>query len=288
MLPAGLGALIGAARARLSAAGVHDASLDARLLVEHFSGTSRVDAIARPDKEIDIAVRAAIDAALERRASGEPVHRILGYREFHGLRLSLSPDTLEPRPDTETLVEIVLPFVKDMAARGRKCRILDLGTGTGAIALALLAAEPAAEATGAEISEGALATAACNARELGLAARFRTEKSDWFSNISGRYDVIVSNPPYIPCKDIATLQREVRGHDPVRALDGGDDGLDAYRAIANGAAAHLEPGGALAVEIGSTQKADVIRLFEKAGFRFSGSRCDLAGYERALIFRNEE
>ncbi len=288
MLPAGLGALIGAARARLSAAGVHDASLDARLLVEHFSGTSRADAIARPDKEIDIAVRAAIDAALERRASGEPVHRILGYREFHGLRLSLSPDTLEPRPDTETLVEIVLPFVKDMAARGRKCRILDLGTGTGAIALALLVAEPAAEATGADISEGALATAACNARELGLAARFRTEKSDWFSNISGRYDVIVSNPPYIPCKDIATLQREVRGHDPVRALDGGDDGLDAYRAIANGAAAHLEPRGAVAVEIGSTQGAQVTRIFAARGFALSESLRDLGGNERALVFRAAE
>jgi release factor glutamine methyltransferase len=283
-LPDRLGPLLRAARARLATAAVVDPALDARLIVEHCSGTTRTQAIADPGRTVDAGAIAAIDAALQRRTCGEPVHRILGYREFHGLRLSLSPETLEPRPDTETLVEAVLPFVKAIAARQGECRILDLGTGTGAIALALLSAVPALSATGVDISQGALATAMRNARELGLAERFTALESDWFEKVSGRYHVIVANPPYIPSGDIANLQDEVRDFDPHKALDGGADGLGPYRIIAAEAAAFLEVQGRVAVEIGHTQRQEVTDIFSAAGYGPAEVFCDLGGNDRVLIF----
>src|SRR5690606_12131695 len=152
-----------------------------------------------------------------RRAAGEPVHRILGFREFYGLKLFLSPATLEPRPDTETLVDAVLPFLRRMAAREGACRVLDLGTGTGALALALLAEVPQATAVGADISVDALATAERNALENGLSSRFQAIRSDWFEKISGTFHAIVANPPYIPSYELETLQSEVRDHDPAMA-----------------------------------------------------------------------
>ncbi|PBB68313.1 protein-(glutamine-N5) methyltransferase, release factor-specific [Mesorhizobium sp. WSM4312] len=284
-LPEALGPLLRAARARLMAAGVGDPALDARLIVEHFSGTTRTQAIADPERMIDSNTIAAIDAALRRRAGGEPVHRILGYREFYGLRLLLSPETLEPRPDTETLVEAVLPFVKAMAAREGACRILDLGTGTGAIALALLSAVPAATATGVDISAGALATAARNAGELGLEARFTTVQSDWFEKVSGRYHVIAANPPYIPSGDIGNLQDEVRDFDPRQALDGGVDGLNPYRIIAAEAARFLEAESRIAVEIGHTQRNEVTDIFKAAGYASAAALRDLGGNDRVLVFQ---
>ncbi|MER9445445.1 peptide chain release factor N(5)-glutamine methyltransferase [Mesorhizobium sp. M0340] len=283
-LPATLAPLLREARNRLAAAGIADPALDSRLIVEHFSGTNRTQAIADPGCAVDADVTAAIDAALLRRVAGEPVHRILGYREFYGLRLSLSPQTLEPRPDTETLVEAVLPFVNAMAAREGGCRILDLGTGTGAIALALLSVVPAATATGVDISQEALGTATRNARELGLAGRFRALKSDWFEKVSGRYHVIAANPPYIPSDDIGNLQDEVRGFDPRQALDGGVDGLSPYRKIAAGAAAYLEVQGRIAVEIGHTQHQQVTEIFSAAGYSSVGVFRDLGGNNRVLVF----
>ncbi|MHA6645683.1 peptide chain release factor N(5)-glutamine methyltransferase [Mesorhizobium sp. A623] len=282
--PTSLAALHREARRILSDAGVETPVLDARLLVEHFSGTTRTQAITEPGRLVDVAVVEAINQALQRRISGEPVHRILGFREFYGLRLHLSAETLEPRPDTETLVEAVLPLVRAVVARNGKCRILDLGTGTGAIALALLATVPEATATGVDISGDALATAMRNAAKLGLADRFMALQSDWFSKISGRYDVIVSNPPYISSIDVQNLQVEVRSFDPHRALDGGEDGLDAYRIIAGQVEKYLEAGGCVAVEIGSTQKHDVANVFAMAGFTVAEAFCDLAGNDRALIF----
>ena len=284
-LPEALGPLLREARARLVAADVGDPALDARLIVEHFSGTTRTQAIADPERTIDRKAVAAIDAALRRRAGGEPVHRILGYREFYGLRLSLSPETLEPRPDTETLVEAVLPFVKAMAAREGACRILDLGTGTGAIALALLSVVPAATATGVDISAGALATAARNAGQLGLGGRFTTLQSDWFEKVSGRYHVIAANPPYIPSQDIGNLQDEVRDFDPHRALDGGADGLDPYRIIAAEAARFLETESRIAVEIGHTQRNEVNAIFRAAGYAAGEVFGDLGGNDRVLVFQ---
>jgi len=283
-----LGLLLRDARARLAAAAIDDPALDARLIVEHFSGTTRTQAIADPQRRIDASTIAAIDAALQRRAGGEPVHRILGYREFYGLRLSLSPETLEPRPDTETLVEAVLPFVQAIAAREGECRILDLGTGTGAIALALLSAAPAAIATGVDISTGALATATRNAGQLGLGGRFTALRSDWFAKVSGRYHVIAANPPYIPSQDIGNLQDEVRDFDPRLALDGGADGLDPYRIIAAEAAGFLEPEGRITVEIGHTQRNDVTDIFRAAGYAAVGAYGDLGGNDRVLVFERIE
>lgn len=279
-----LAAVHRAARARLAAGGIEDAGLDARLLVEHFSGTSRTDAIVDPERKVEMNAVVAIDQALERRIAGEPVHRILGFREFYGLRLALSSETLEPRPDTETLVDALLPFVKAAVSRDGRCRILDMGTGTGAIALALLSAEQQAEATGVDISEDALATAQANANALGFSDRFIATRSDWFGGISGRYHVIASNPPYISTDEIETLQTEVRTFDPLRALDGGSDGLDAYRIIAKHGADHLEPDGIIAVEIGNTQKLEVTQLFENAGFSLVNALADLAGNDRVVVF----
>ena len=263
---------------------IADAALDARLIVEHFTGTDRAQAISAPDQLVGQDVVAAVGQAVKRRISGEPVHRILGFREFYGLRLALSAETLEPRPDTETLVEALLPFVRETAAREGICRILDLGTGTGAIALALLAEVEEATATGVDISADALATARRNAEALGLGARFTAVQSDWFSKIFGSFRVIAANPPYIPTNELVTLQSEVRDFDPAKALDGGADGLDAYRAIASQAGAYLETSGRIAVEIGHTQKGDVTGLFRAEGYRLIEARSDLAGRDRVLVF----
>jgi release factor glutamine methyltransferase len=279
-----LAELLLSARRRLVEAGIEGAVIDARLLVEDLTGTTRTEAIVDSDRVIGADMLSAVDAALTRRISGEPVHRILGYREFHGLRLGLSPETLEPRPDTETLVDAMLPLLAEIGERKGACRILDLGTGTGAIALALLAASPQARAVGVDISEDALATAARNAQDLGLSERFSTVRSDWFEAISGRFDVIVSNPPYISSAEIETLQKEVRNFDPLRALDGGADGLDAYRTIAAKSARHLEADGVVAVEIGSSQKAEVTDIFLDAGFLMKTALRDLAGNDRVLLF----
>ncbi|RWD65928.1 MAG: peptide chain release factor N(5)-glutamine methyltransferase [Mesorhizobium sp.] len=283
-LPAALGTLLRAARERLAAAGIADPALDSRLIVEHFSGTTRARAITEPGQPVDAGALTTIEAALRRRVAGEPVHRILGYREFYGLRLSLSPDTLEPRPDTETLVDAVLPFARATAERLGQCRILDLGTGTGAIALALLSAVPAATATGVDISPGALATAAKNAEGLGLGGRFKALHSNWFEKVSGRYHVIAANPPYIPNRDIGNLQDEVRDFDPRRALDGGVDGLVPYRIIAGEAEGFLEAQGKVAVEIGHTQQGEVTAIFAAAGYRLAEARRDFGGNDRVLVF----
>lgn len=279
-----LAALLASARRAMTESGIENAALDARVIVEHFSGTTRADAIARSDMTVDAGAVRSIHEAVARRIAGEPVYRILGFRDFYGMRLLLSTETLEPRPDTEALVDVILPYLRQLAASGQECRILDLGTGSGAIALALLAAIPAARAIGVDVSADALATAARNALENGLSDRFEAVRSDWFEKISGEFQAIVSNPPYISSKELETLQREVLGHDPLKALHGGEDGLDAYRAIAAKAGKHIAPGGVVAVEIGHTQKADVVALFETAGFTLVEARKDLAGRDRALVF----
>ena len=271
-------------RRRFAAANLDTPDLDARLLLEHFTGTTRLDLVREPGRIMTPAQTAELEKAVARRLAGEPVHRILGWREFYGLRLALSPDTLEPRPDTEALVDLVLAHARATVARKGSCSILDLGTGTGAIALAMLSALPQARALGVDISEGALATARANATANRLADRFETVLSDWFERISGRFDVILSNPPYISGGELAGLARDVTRFDPPRALSGGADGLDAYRTIASGAAPHLDPDGLIGVEIGSRQKEDVAAIFREAGFSPAGEAKDLGGRDRALLF----
>ena len=281
-----LAQILAESKAALSEADIDDPTLEARMIVEHFSGTTRTDSIARPDTSVSGSVAATIRAAVDRRLKGEPVHRIFGFRDFHGIRLVLSADTLEPRPDTETLVDAVLPFMRERMAASGTCRILDLGTGTGDIAIALLDAVKGAIGVATDIAEGALLTAAANARAAGIADRLRFVRSDWFDAVEGRYDAIVSNPPYIPSDEIAGLDREVRDFDPRRALDGGPDGLGPYRAMASQASRFLLESSIVAVEIGYGQGVDIRGIFAEAGYVLDATHRDLAGIERVLVFRS--
>jgi release factor glutamine methyltransferase len=282
--PTTLEDLLGAGKAMLSSEGIAEAALDARLLIEHYTGTTRAHAITSPRRPVEPEIVAHVMAAFERRAAGAPVHRIIGFRAFYGLDLLLSPATLEPRADTETLVDAILPVVRECVRQYGACRILDLGTGTGAIALALLSQVKEATATGVDISTEALDAAAANAGKYGIADRFTTVRSDWFGEISGRWDVIVSNPPYISTASIAGLAREVRDHEPIAALDGGPDGLDAYRIIAKHASAFLTENGHIGVEIGFDQRESVCAIFSGNGFRLCDSARDLGGNDRVLTF----
>jgi release factor glutamine methyltransferase len=278
--PVELGETMRRVRRRLEEAGIESAEMDARLIVEHVTGTTRLDLIARPDQLVAVAHVEAIEAAVKRRAAREPVHRIFGTREFYGLPMHLSSETLEPRPDTEILVDAVLAVAGD-----GPMRILDLGTGTGAILIALLRELPQASGVAVDISDEVLETATANADLNGVGHRFKALKSDWLAGVVGEFDVIVSNPPYIATRDIADLDMDVRGFDPQRALDGGADGLDCYRIIAAGSAAHLAGKGWIGVEIGHDQKKAVTAIFEEAGFDLHEARKDLGGNDRVLVFR---
>ncbi|MCD2175741.1 peptide chain release factor N(5)-glutamine methyltransferase [Rhizobium sp. C4] len=271
-------------RGLFRAADLDDPALEARLLVSGLLDLEPAGLISRGRSPISSEDVERIRAAAARRVAGEPVYRILGWREFYGLRLGLSSGTLEPRPDTEVLVDAVLPILRQFVGEGRKPHILDLGTGTGAICLALLHECPDASGFGTDISADALATAKANAEANGLGGRFVALESDWFSQVRGRFDVIVSNPPYIPSADIACLDREVRDHDPLAALDGGSDGLDPYRIIANQAAQHLCEDGFVGVEFGWDQLAAVRSIFEATGFVAQHAMRDYGGRDRALIF----
>ncbi len=270
------------AEARLREAGMDTPDLDARLLIEHALSLTREDFFLRADTPIPDADAAHVLALVERRAAHEPVGRILGHREFWTIDLALNPDTLEPRPDTETVVEAVLKAVPDPAA---PLRLLDLGTGTGCILLALLAELPRSSGVGVDLSPNAVAAAADNAARNGLAGRARFQAGNWGEGLAERFDVVVSNPPYIPSAEIATLAPEVREHDPLRALDGGADGLDAYRAIAAQLPGLLAPGGIAALEVGQGQADDVAGLLRAAGLDVGGIFRDLGGVERCVLAR---
>jgi len=265
------------------AAGVEDPMAEARILVGGIMGLTRADFITRAEDHIPLAEEIEINVASGRRGHGETVYRILGKRGFYGLELKISKDTLDPRPDTEVLVDLVLDLVKNR--KDAQLDILDLGTGTGAICLALLANLPCASGNGVDLAQGALDTAAENAQTNGLSDRFTAMRSNWFRNLSGRYDVIVSNPPYIRSDVIPTLDREVREYDPLLALDGGADGLEAYRVIAAGAGPFLKSAGIVAVETGYDQHDAVKEIFEAAGFEQVGAAKDLAGNDRAQAFK---
>ncbi len=282
-----LAGALAAARRQLQDAGIADAAADARALVSgllHLTPTAMISEGGRP-LTADEAI--TIDQAVARRIAREPVHRILGRRAFLDIELLLSPDTLEPRPDTEVLVEALVEPARRMVQAGHGCRILDLGTGTGAICLALLDLVPGATGIGVDLSPGALETARRNADLNNIADRFETLESNWFAAVGGLFDIIVSNPPYIVRTIVETLEAEVRLHDPVLALDGGDDGLDAYRAIATGAQRHLAPGGLVAFEIGYDQKDAVTALMCAEGFRRTDALRDLGGNDRALVFARQ-
>jgi release factor glutamine methyltransferase len=281
-VPSNLGAALKHLRDEFSKAWIETPELDARLLLEWATGADRLAVLTSPEREMNASEAAMLHDALTRRLAHEPVHRIIGTRGFYGLKFELSPDTLEPRPDTECLVELVLKHF-----RGREdeaMSLLDLGTGAGIIAISLLANLPHARAVATDISSGALETCGRNAAVNGALPRLRCVQSDWFGAVEGRYDLIVSNPPYIPTGVISSLPIEVREFDPARALDGGTDGLDAYCALADGAAAHLAENGFVAVEIGHDQRASVSRIFADAGFALEEEAKDFGGNDRALLF----
>jgi len=279
-----LGQAVADARSRLAEAGFPDSAIEARLLVGGLLGLTSTEVFTGTDRPVSAAEDERISKAVERRLKREPVHRILGSREFHGLELLLSKETLEPRPDTEVLVETVLPQLRQIVATKGAARVLDIGTGTGAIVLALLAQCPEAQGIGSDISDDALATAQRNAERLGLAERFSAINSRWFEKISRRFDIIVSNPPYIRSDVIPELEPEVRDYDPMAALDGGPDGLEAYRAIAAQAADFLEKDGVIGVEIGYDQKDTVSAIFCSAGFTLAQARRDYGDNDRVLVF----
>lgn len=263
---------------------LENADIDARLLVEFFTSTTRKDEILNPDLQVNDEALQQLNKAIFDRLNGKPVYRIIGKREFYGIEFHLSADTLEPRDDTEALVDLVLPEVRFMSDRYGEAEIVDMGTGTGAIAIALLVNVHELKTTAVDISDDALKTALLNAQSAGVADRFSSLKSDWFFNLSGKFDMIISNPPYIPENQITSLAIEVKEYDPLRALAGGQDGLDFYRKLAEGSRPFLKPHGMVAVEIGKGQEEDVIALFSENGFELKKTRKDLNGVLRALLF----
>lgn len=269
--------------ARLAAAGIDSALTDARILLMHALGIDRTGLLLRAAEPLPPEAAACYADHLSRRAAREPVSRILGRREFWSLDFALGPATLDPRPDSETLVEAALAAAPDRPPSNRPLRVLDLGTGTGCLLLAVLHDRAAAFGIGVDRSEAAARVAQDNARALGLANRAGFLVGDWATALAGRFDLVLSNPPYIPESDIAALEPEVREHDPRLALAGGADGLDAYRALAAALPDLLAPGGTAVVELGIGQAVDVAALFRGAGLDIAGTPHDLAGIPRCLV-----
>ena len=270
----------GEAKARLSAAGIAGPVIDARLLVEAAADATRVDIVTDPQRLLTPAQETRLDDYLSRRERREPVSHILGRKGFWKIMLNVTADVLTPRPDTETVVEYSLRDFPEHAAWS----VLDLGVGSGAILLALLAERPAAKGLGIDISEEALAVARDNAAALGLAGRVALLRSDWSAILDeGTFDLVVSNPPYIANHVIDTLEPEVRDHEPRLALEGGADGLDHYRTLAPEILRVLKPGARFAVEIGYDQKDPVETLFRNAGAEGVQTIRDLSDRDRVVV-----
>jgi release factor glutamine methyltransferase len=263
-------------------AGVEEPLVDARLLLGHALRLERAQLLAQSDRLLEAREIDAVSALAARRLKHEPVARIQGAKEFWSLPLTVTPDVLVPRPDTETVVEAALDFVARGSLRMEKLRILDIGTGSGAILLALLSELPNAVGLGTDISAAAADVARANAERNRLGARCDFVVCDIAAGVQGKFDLVVSNPPYVARGDIGTLAPEVRGYDPALALDGGNDGLTTYRAIASEAPRLLAAGARLIVELGAGQESSVTALFTNAGLRVTGVRKDLAGIARAL------
>ncbi|MCV0414610.1 MAG: peptide chain release factor N(5)-glutamine methyltransferase [Brevundimonas sp.] len=268
-----------AAQARLKEGRIDSPAIDARLLLEAAAGASRTDILTDPYRAVADDQRQAYEAMVERRLRREPVSRILGKKGFWKIMLNVTPDVLSPRPDTETLLDVALLAFAPHEAFS----VIDLGTGSGAILLALLSERTAATGVGSDISSEALAVARENAANLDLNGRATFLRTEWAAGFSDHsFDLVVSNPPYIPTDHIAGLDPEVRDHDPHLALDGGPDGLQAYRDLAPEVMRILKPGGVFAVEIGWDQGPQVKALFEAAGFADVKVVKDLADRDRVV------
>jgi release factor glutamine methyltransferase len=269
----------------LREAGIETPELDARLLLCHAAALTHESFVARAGEALQPEAAVRLEALVRRRASREPISRITGTREFYGRSFLVDGSALDPRPDTETLIEVALALIEKTGRREEPLRVLDLGTGTGCILVTLLAELAKARGLGTDLSPAALRLAEANARRLGVAGRASFLASDWLDAIHGEFDLIVSNPPYIASGEIERLAPEVAHHDPYLALDGGPDGLKAYRRIAAGAARLVAPKGAILVEIGASQAPAVAGLLRDGGFLVAndGPSFDLGGRPRVVV-----
>lgn len=266
--------------ARLGAVGIDTARLDARVLVGHVLGIEPVQVFSRPERRLSDEERGALEMLAARRERREPISHIIGHREFWSLRFKVTADTLDPRPDSETLIQAVLDLLPDRQAPHQ---ILDFGTGTGCLLLALLSELPEAQGLGIDASEAALAVAQENAQGLSLAHRVEFRRGDWGRGLDGLFTVIIANPPYIPDDDIPGLEPEVGAFEPITALAGGADGLDCYRRLIPDMARLLAPGGIAALEVGRGQAAAVADILRRHDLAAVEMRQDLAGVERCVL-----
>lgn len=277
-----VGELVQSVAGRLAAVGIAEGRLEARLLLAEAAGWTLETIVAGRDTALDPGVVARVERLAARRLQREPMSHILGWREFWSLRFRVTPDVLTPRPDSETLVEAVLAALPDRQA---PLRILDLGVGSGCLLLALLHELPQSGGVGIDRSARALVVARQNARALGLGARTEFRAGDWGEGVAEVFDVVVSNPPYVPSDDIEALDPEVSEHEPWLALDGGRDGLDCYRRLAGQLGYLVRPGGIVALEVGRGQAPLVARLLGAVGFRTVTTHNDLAGIARVILAR---
>ncbi len=267
------------AAGRLAEAGVEGAPRDARLLLAHSLGIEPLDVILRETDAVDPVALTAFEALIQRRLAGEPVSRIRGWRDFYGRRFIVTPDVLDPRPETELLVE------QGLASLPKGGRVLDLGVGSGCILLSVLAERNDASGVGVDLSPKAIAIAQRNAEALGVSDRVSFIEGSWDAPLAASFDLVMSNPPYIPESDIAGLASDVRDYDPRMALTPGGDGLDPYRAILAAMPGWLKPGGCIGFEFGIEQAPAVTMLMRQAGLSDIAVHCDLAGIERVAFGR---
>jgi release factor glutamine methyltransferase len=265
---------------QLGASGIEQPRREARLLVAAALGWEVQQVWNRPESVLDDTVMAGLQALATRRSAREPLSRILGHREFWSLRFGLSQATLDPRPDSETLIEAMLAALPDHT---RPYRLLDFGTGTGCLLLAALSELPRATGVGVDRAVAAVALARRNAAALGMADRACFIAADWGRPLSGQWDVILANPPYVPSNEVGSLMPEVAGYDPALALDGGSDGLDAYRQLCPEISRLLAPGGLAFLELGAGQLAEVTAIMRRPGLAVRGVRPDLSGIDRCII-----
>ncbi|MEM9332672.1 MAG: peptide chain release factor N(5)-glutamine methyltransferase [Pseudomonadota bacterium] len=274
-----INAWLSQAKQRLATSGADAPDLDAKLMLCEITGLSSAQLISRSDVVLDCHAIEKANSMLTRRLSGEPLHRILQWREFYGRRFDISPETLIPRPDTETLIDSVLATVGDRSA---SLKILDMGTGTGNIGVTLAAELPSSHVIVADFSREALKTAVKNAGTHGVAGRVTAVHTDLFDTVTGSFDLLVSNPPYIPVAELDGLQPEVRLHEPHRALLGGEDGMFFYERIFGEAMHYLEPEGQIFIEIGAGQEKQVELIANRNGFAIQEVFKDLSGIVRVL------
>ena len=258
--------------------------LDARVLLELSLNTSHEEIAKNPNKKITDKEKGKYLSLLDRRVKGEPISHIIGKRYFWNSEFKINKNVLDPRPDSEALIESVIQKYPDKKA---KLDILELGIGSGCLIITLLKEYKNSTGTGVDISKEALEISAINSKNLGVDNRLNLVQSNWFENISKKFDVIISNPPYIPSKQIKTLQTEVKDFEPMLALDGGEDGLDCYREIAGKADNFLKDKGCIFLEVGQNQYKDVIELFTKSGFSLEFYKKDLANIERIVCLKKK-